>query len=136
MSGTTLRRTMLLTALAVTITSIGAQTGQTDRRFTDNIPNGRAWIQMSQDQRSFFVAGIRAAIVQVHNEQTLMMEPGARMNTEELCDSLSRIYSDPVNLAIPVTAAMMVVKLRVTGTSPAKVEAVLADLRKTAAEHQ
>ena len=87
-------------------------------------------------RRSFFVAGVRAAIVQVHNEQTLIMEPRARMNTEEVCDSLSRIYSDPVNLAIPVTAAMMVVKLRVTGTSPAKVEAALAALRKTAAEDQ
>ena len=99
---------------------------------TIGLINGRGWMSMADASRVWYIAGSMDALASRCGTETKLLFSVA-LSVGDLKNALNKFYEEPTNVAIPVTMAMNVVKMKADGASAEAVEKETALDRQLAA---
>ena len=98
---------------------------------TGGFINGRNWRGMSDIARVMYVRGLSDGLASFCQARVATAIPHPPFTFGEMVDSLNLFYGDPTNVSIPVSMALMVVQLKVSGVPPQELDRFVAQLRET-----
>lgn len=111
------RRSLLLT-FAVLIGAFAASAAlPPPNDYTGGILNGRAWLSMTDSQRSMYLTGFAEGI-KVSNGGTIPSQYVCRAcRVDEMREGVTRVYSDPVTRSLPIAQALQLYILKANGAN-------------------
>ena len=134
--------------LAMTVTPVSVTRGQgneSDLR-TAGVTNGRAWRALGADWQLGYIAAFNDALIltlvdrcspaasEADKKRAMAFNakysPLGALRNGETIEAIDRIYSDPVNLSLPISEALRIVILRIRDADEATTARELAASRQ------